>query len=941
MSRALLAVASLVLVGAPLAAETPEVTLETTRVDGTTYFRVRLAKPARMASLPSTPSGTTNEGRLRVLLQHPRLVSLDTETRHVALSHTLVENTDSARELVFLGVRSGIASTTRLLFCYPVAAAKQVSYPGLVPDHDVATLPLTLNWSKAREVPGLDVQHARSFETYLSHLAQRSSNPHWIQTIRALMSGEKGKVGQPSSPPPSGLEALLGSSGERVYAMTTGGTALTESLALNRALAGADAPKVESRTIPIATLPGIDIDSHPWKKMMGERRPRSEPLARFVPEDHYYFTTHSAGAFLSAWGVLESWGGHLFRAPQVANRDYALRARYEGQLCLPTERLLRHLPPDLLRNLALAGSDLFFQDGTDVTVLFDVSDPAAFCRLHDSHVAEARKQHGALLREGRSDYQGHTIESVTTPRREVSLHRVTVGKVVLCSNSAVAIRHVLDTHAGKRPCLAESLDFQYMRTIFLRDASQEDGFAFLSDPFVRRLVGPATRIKEMRRQQARVSLLLAGEAALAGALRTGTWPTTITQVGKNVGLPASALRDSEEQPLRWDAERRQAVSADYNTLEFTTPLVELPIDRVTEGEEVSYRQFREEYLRLWRRFFDPVGIRFKLSPGPLRVEMYLLPLVNNSAYNGLRRLAGGGTVRFDPTRILPTTLVQFFSRIDANAIPRSIGVGSWLRTTIDNEKIYLDRLAANFIAQDLSQPMEDFRPSEVSVQASMEIVDVKAFTTWWRGLGLMVKPVADSKHRGITIQEEAAAYVEGLRLHHAQVGKTFLLSLCPNLLRRSIDLELDHRKPGEEVEVNTSLYLAPPRGKNAEAAHALLEWVIHKEALASLSNWEMLYLAGVVTPAMSPKERDAAVRRLLGYVPVSPDGAALSFEERLKQPVFARHGSLIRPTYQGKLAPAGGLTQVFGQVRSLRADLRFREDGIHTVLTLEGNPSRR
>ncbi len=57
---------------------------------------------------------------------------------------------------------------------------------------------------------------------------------------------------------------------------------------------------------------------------------------------------------------------------------------------------------------------------------------------------------------------------------------------------------MIDTFKGKHAALADSLDYQYMRTVFRLEDRLEDGFVFLSDRFIRTLVGPATRIKTKR-----------------------------------------------------------------------------------------------------------------------------------------------------------------------------------------------------------------------------------------------------------------------------------------------------------------------------------------------------------------------------------------------------------------------------------------------------------
>jgi hypothetical protein len=51
--------------------------------------------------------------------------------------------------------------------------------------------------------------------------------------------------------------------------------------------------------------------------------------------------------------------------------------------------------------------------------------------------------------------------------------------------------------------------------------------------------------------------------------------------------------------------------------------------------------------------------------------------------------------------------------------------------------------------------------------------------------------------------------------------------------------------------------------------------------------------------------------------------------------VNARHGSLRQPVLRAGLDAGSPLAQLLEEFRALRADLRFREDGIHTVVTVE------
>ncbi len=85
----------------------------------------------------------------------------------------------------------------------------------------------------------------------------------------------------------------------------------------------------------------------------------------------------------------------------------------------------------------------------------------------------------------------------------------------------------------------------------------------------------------------------------------------------------------------------------------------------------------------------------------------------------------------------------------------------------------------------------------------------------------------------------------------------------------------------------------------------------------------------------TPQEADDIAYRLLGFVPISPERAGFRYDAAHDEVVNQRHGSFRRPVQAAKLADNSPLQLLLKQVRTVRADLRFREDGIHTVLTLD------
>ena len=109
-----------------------------------------------------------------------------------------------------------------------------------------------------------------------------------------------------------------------LFETTTGATAITESLQLQRMLGinwGDDA----KRTVDLASIQGIDIAEHPWLTMMGDKKPAPEPLARLVPFDNYYIRFTSFSKFADFHDFLDQWGTPAGRASSGRDRPASSR----------------------------------------------------------------------------------------------------------------------------------------------------------------------------------------------------------------------------------------------------------------------------------------------------------------------------------------------------------------------------------------------------------------------------------------------------------------------------------------------------------------------------------------------------------------------------------------------------------------------------------------
>ena len=985
------------LVFAPTGFAAPEVVrLRTQKVGDTAYFLVAITPPKDLA-MPKPPSvvpveidhvedfyfTAPNEGDRRAVVQVPRLVPLDGKTTKVHFGGLI------GGELVFLGQRVGDKANASCRLSYPVEAAPAKGLVGLPGDRASAHVELVLAWKDATPVApplvqrealkypernDLQGRHAWAQAMWFARLEMRAPQAGQFSVSR-LLTGYKYDVwAAPLTRATSTirLPALVGQSSAArpdLFSLVTGAAHLDEAVMLQR-LQEPKGFEAVPRTVAVDTLPKVTLAEHDWKKMMAGKSPAAEPLAKLVPHDCYYLTTTSLASFASAWDVLDAWGGSVLRPPQVSDRDHGLRARYERQLCLPTARLRELLGDKGFTSAALVGSDLYWAEGSDVTVLFEPSDKEQLLTALTTLVERTTKSFGDDLEETRQSYRGVAIKGWRTLRREISAYRAEVGGAVVCSNSPVAIRRIIDVHAGKESALGDSLDFHYMRTVFERDAKKEDGFVFLSDAFIRRLVNAPTRVKAMRRQQARATLALASNAALFAGYEMGTLPADTAALLRNSGLEEESLTVPDGKPIAWDGTRKRAVSEVYGTIEHGTPLLELSIDKVTKAEEEAFRAFHRDYMQAWVGFFDPVGIRFGIEPGKTKVEIFILPLINSQEYASLRSLTAGGLLKYDPRSVAPGTVFQLLTNIETWG---SDGLGNWLLLHLGGEGLKLDRLARSWIEEELYSGKrssinvrEEFFASRFTLGIAVE--DIAAWSpvihdAWEHWLKPKEgKPVIKERtYRKVTVKQvpiqsrvldSLMGYIAAVtpafpevppgklnknNIYQTHIDKGYYLSFSKKAIEARIDhaLGLRKAKPGDTQGIHVALYLAPPGGEGGKTLAAYLDWRSHVKAQSVLAHWEGLYASGLVSPTMKPTARDEAVRRLLGYVPVSPDGTAMTWQTKGAQMRSDHHGTLAAPTFRAKLPADAPLAKLLQTIRSVQAGLRFREDGLHTTITLD------
>jgi hypothetical protein len=416
-------------------------------------------------------------------------------------------------------------------------------------------------------------------------------------------------------------EARLGRLGERLgrssdgdgapslLALLGGRAAVDETLQLDRALAAEDG-RTEPPSIPIGAVEGITVEPHPWKELLAGRATPRLPLADCVPPDRAMLYLPQPKEALD--GFEHGAAGFLQRVSSFARQgrlDYAVIERYLDDLGLGGGLGRKLLRVGAVKEAVIFTTDLSLLSGTDVTV-----------------VAEVSPLFLPLLPIG----EGEVKEKATAAGSAFKARR---GARVFISTSRPELERALALDAaGGAGSLGRSEELAYL-LLQLAPTERTQAFAYLSDPFIRRLVGPAQRIAQARLDHARAEMeLLAGAALLRRQDAPGE-PPTIEGL-KRLGYLPPEFPDTA-YTLRPDG---RVASPVFGPLERLRPVSHLDLASVTPGEAERYERFREQYSRYWRRFFDPIAVRLDVAAdGGQALETFILPLLDSSIYRELAR----------------------------------------------------------------------------------------------------------------------------------------------------------------------------------------------------------------------------------------------------------------------------------------------------------------
>jgi len=412
------------------------------------------------------------------------------------------------------------------------------------------------------------------------------------------------------------------------YSLFSGGRAISENLQLDRVLAPADSAET---TVALTNIAGITVREMDWRSLMKEAKPKADPLAACIPSDQHALFFPSFVAMTEMLDEADADGTPILQLLEPRSEDANSRGRYQKQLCLELNEISRLLGPQVIASVAFTGSDPYLRTGTDVGVLFETRSPALLQTFIQTKQA-AMHQSNSAVKVLQAEIEGVPYAGAVSDDRVVCSYVAALDEVVFVSNSLYQLGRLLSVAKSRTPSLAAQDEYSYLRQRYPRGGKDETAFLILTDATIRRWCSPHWRIGNARRT--RVAAALAEvQAAHMGELVEGK-------------LKPGPLRT--DFPLREVGELQLTsngvVSSTWGTLDFLTPIAEMPLTKVSQAEADAYNRWRNGYQQNWSQYFDPIAVRFSMSVRRLSAELAVMPLIAGTDYRQFITLSSGARI---------------------------------------------------------------------------------------------------------------------------------------------------------------------------------------------------------------------------------------------------------------------------------------------------------
>jgi hypothetical protein len=424
----------------------------------------------------------------------------------------------------------------------------------------------------------------------------------------------------------------------------------------------------EKPTIDISSVTPLTITSHDYSEMLRKHRetrpeqsrregniPDILEVERILPADKMYLHFPDVTSFFQFVAVFDN-----YVVPMLNMLTTSLKMDSIGSL-LEREFLSRSAPlRDILQTSHLQGMTIVIGDpsihlGSDITLILETENDTAARALEPKFIDNEQKT------------PNEKPVALSPFALRPSPFTKTYRRFVIISNNKKALSQIGDVEHS----LADASDFLYIQSLHIPG---KNGFLYLSEDFVEKLISPEFRIKNLRRYNCQLNLLTLQNAtrlylADGHPVESVTIDNLINQnYLESIPVDLDELPENQgARRYRFDPATEEWSHGIYGQSGHFTSLNDLSVSKIRQVEKNLYDQFRLRYQNYFTRYIDPVGIGFSFDQNRVTLHTVVLPLITDPLYNSTIEYLGREDEEDKPSQI-------------ANRIPSNYGISLLLRS---------------------------------------------------------------------------------------------------------------------------------------------------------------------------------------------------------------------------------------------------------------------
>ena len=395
-----------------------------------------------------------------------------------------------------------------------------------------------------------------------------------------------------------------------------------------------------------------------------------EPFARCVPEECFYLRFGSWNNQIWLRNLMEEFGGNLGRMINLRGYEAPIESKFLNQLAIRSTEFDRLFGGNLIDDVALVGSDMFFGDGGAIGVMLHAKNTKSLQRNLSNKrkkFAEENKEIGCVTTDIQVD--GVSVQFLRTPDNRYRSFYVVRDDCHFVTSSLTLARRFIESAAGTKS-MAKNLEFRYARQQM--PLSREDTvFVFIPSKLLQNLLGPHYQIELARRNRSITDMQISELAALAAG-NEGFDSSKQEVVVSNGFLPINF----GERPDGSELSRKEDYWLDSirGRRGFFAPIPDIEISGVTQSEIDWYEQ-RRAFLTQNLSQLDPMFIALKRYEHKDNIERIVYDArvapFGKDKYDWLFSMLGPPITQ--QIKGSPNDIVSFQASLDGSSVSRRIG----------------------------------------------------------------------------------------------------------------------------------------------------------------------------------------------------------------------------------------------------------------------------